>query len=67
MIAINYLRVGRSEEQIQLIETYLKEQGLFRTKNSPDPVPRHAWLDLGSGALPCRAGNARKTEWHCRM
>ncbi len=35
---INYLKLsGRDEEQIQLIEKYAKEQGIFRDENSVDP------------------------------
>ena len=35
---LNYLRLsGRSEEQVRLVEAYLKEQGLFRTAQSRDP------------------------------
>jgi len=34
-----YLRfTGRSSEQIALVEAYTKEQGLFRTDATPDPV-----------------------------
>jgi aconitate hydratase len=34
---LRYLRLtGRSEEQIQLVETYYKEQGLFHTADSPE-------------------------------
>ena len=36
--AIRYMkRTGRSEEQVQLVEHYIKEQGLFRTDDTPDP------------------------------
>jgi aconitate hydratase len=36
---LNYLRLtGRSPELIRLVEAYCKEQGLFRTDASPDPV-----------------------------
>jgi aconitate hydratase len=36
---LNYMRLsGRSPEQIELTERYAKEQGLFRTDSSPDPV-----------------------------
>ncbi len=36
---LHYLRLtGRPEEQIRLVETYLKEQGLFVTPTTPDPV-----------------------------
>lgn len=60
---INYLRIsGRSEEQIQLIETYLKAQELFRTKNSPDPVFSDTLeLDLGT-VVPCLAGPKRPQD-----
>ncbi|RMH01143.1 MAG: aconitate hydratase AcnA [Chloroflexi bacterium] len=35
---LNYLRLtGRPEELIDLVERYTKEQGLFRTDNTPDP------------------------------
>ncbi len=35
---INYLKLsGRDEEQIELVEKYAKEQGIFRDKNSTDP------------------------------
>jgi aconitate hydratase len=29
---------GRDEEQVELVERYCKEQGLFRTSETPDPV-----------------------------
>lgn len=36
---INYLRLsGRSKDDVSLVETYCKAQGLFRTETSPDPV-----------------------------
>jgi len=35
---LTYLRnTGRPEEIVQLVEYYCKEQGLFRTHNTPDP------------------------------
>lgn len=35
---INFLRLtGRSEEQVHLVETYLKEQGMFHTTEMPEP------------------------------
>ncbi len=34
---LNYLRLsGRSEEQVALVETYAREQGMFRTQGQPD-------------------------------
>ncbi len=36
--SLNYLRIsGRSEEQVQVVEAYLKAQGLFRTADMPEP------------------------------
>lgn len=36
---LDYLRLtGRSDEMLHLIEAYAKEQGLFRTDSSPDPI-----------------------------
>ncbi|MBN2413132.1 aconitate hydratase AcnA [candidate division KSB1 bacterium] len=48
--SLNYLRrTGRSKEQVDLVERYNKEQGLFRTDDSPDPEFTDTLsLDLGS-------------------
>ncbi len=36
---LRYLRfTGRGEQQAKLVEAYCKEQGMFRTDDSPDPV-----------------------------
>ncbi|MBI5475167.1 MAG: aconitate hydratase AcnA [Ignavibacteriales bacterium] len=47
---LNYLRfTGRDADQISLIETYCKEQGLFREKGSPEPIFSDTLeLDLGT-------------------
>ena len=38
-VTLQYLRfTGRSEERVALVEAYMKEQGLFHTAKSPDPV-----------------------------
>jgi len=38
-VTLDYLRqTGREEQTIQTVEAYCKEQGLFRTDNTPDPV-----------------------------
>jgi len=38
-MTLDYLRLtGRQEEQVQMIERYCQEQGLFRTDGSPDPT-----------------------------
>ncbi|MDM8529278.1 aconitate hydratase AcnA [Anaerolineales bacterium HSG24] len=37
--ALNYMRrSGRSTKLVDLVERYTKEQGLFRTDNTPDPL-----------------------------
>ena len=37
-VTLDYLKfTGRSPDQIDLIETYLRAQGLFRTSDTPDP------------------------------
>jgi aconitate hydratase len=36
---LRYLRnTGRTEDEVDLVERYMKEQGLFRTKDSAEPV-----------------------------
>ena len=47
---LNYLRkTGRSAAQVDLVERYTKEQGLFRAAASPDPAFSDTLeLDLGS-------------------
>ena len=38
-MTLDYLRLtGRSDASVKLVEAYAKEQGLFRTKESADPV-----------------------------
>jgi aconitate hydratase len=38
-VTLQYLRfTGRSEERVRLVEAYMKEQGLFHTAESPEPV-----------------------------
>lgn len=47
--ALRYMsRTGRSAEQVKLVEAYMKEQGLFRTDDTPDPEFTEVLeLDLG--------------------
>jgi aconitate hydratase len=49
-VTLDYLKLtGRSEEMIEVVERYCKEQGLFRTDVSSDPVYSSVVeLDLGS-------------------
>lgn len=47
---LRYLRMtGRTEEEVDRVERYTKEQGLFRTDNSPDPeFSQSLQLDLNT-------------------
>ncbi len=58
-----YLRLtGRSEEHIRRVEAYCKEQGLFRTSASPEPVFSDTLeLDLGK-VEPSLAGPTRPQD-----
>jgi aconitate hydratase len=60
---IAYLRfTGRSEEQWRLVEAYTKEQGLFRTDETPDPVfSDRLDLDLAD-VVPTMAGPKRPQD-----
>jgi aconitate hydratase len=60
---INFLRfTGRSPESCELVEAYCKEQGLFHTASSPEPVYSDTLeLDLGT-IVPCLAGPARPQD-----
>ncbi|WP_088835035.1 aconitate hydratase AcnA [Paenibacillus tyrfis] len=61
--SLNYMRgTGRNEEQIALVEAYYKEQGMFRTDATPDPVFSDTLeLDLGS-VVPSLAGPKRPQD-----
>ncbi|ADU51795.1 aconitase [Thermaerobacter marianensis DSM 12885] len=60
---LGYLRLtGRDEEHIALVERYCKEQGLFRTDQTPDPVYSDVLeLDLGD-VEPSLAGPRRPQD-----
>ena len=49
-LTLDYLHSsGRSEEQVELVEAYFNEQGLFHTSSTPDPqFSQVIELDLGS-------------------
>lgn len=61
--SLSFLRgTGRTEEQISLVEAYYKEQGMFRTDATPDPVFSDTLeLDLGS-VVPSLAGPKRPQD-----
>jgi aconitate hydratase len=62
-VALDYLTfTGRSPEQVALVEAYMKEQGLFHTAESPEPVYSDALeLDL-STVEPSLAGPRRPQD-----
>jgi aconitate hydratase len=62
-VTLQYLRfTGRSEERVRLVEAYMKEQGLFHTAPSPEPVFTDSLsLDLSS-VEPSIAGPRRPQD-----
>ncbi|MBI4411305.1 MAG: aconitate hydratase AcnA [Deltaproteobacteria bacterium] len=60
---LNYLRLtGRKKEQIDLVEAYAKAQGIFRTKESPNPEYSDV-LELNLGTVvPSLAGPKRPQD-----
>lgn len=62
-VTLEYLRLtNRSEEQVQLVEAYAKEQDLFLTASSSDPVYSDTLsLDL-SKVVPSLAGPKRPQD-----
>ncbi len=61
--SLSYLaRTGRSQENVDLVERYSKEQGLFRTDETPDPIFTDILeLDLGT-VEPSLAGPKRPQD-----
>src|SRR5688572_12727829 len=60
---LKYMRLsGREESRVALVESYCKEQGLFRTDATPDPVFTDSIeLDLGT-VVPSLAGPKRPQD-----
>src|ERR1700729_3662073 len=58
-----YLRfTARAEDQVRLVEAYTKDQGLFRTDQTPDPIfSDRLELDLAS-VVPTMAGPKRPQD-----
>ena len=54
---IKYMRLtGRSDEQVSLVESYCKEQGLFWEKGAPQPIYSET-IELDMGTVEtCLAG-----------
>jgi aconitate hydratase len=61
--SLNYLRrTGRPPELVELVERYVKEQGFFRTDNTPDPEFTDTLaLDLAE-VVPSMAGPKRPQD-----
>ncbi len=61
--SLDYLRrTGRPEEQVQLVEAYMKTQGLFHTLDTPDPEFSDTLeLDM-STVVPSLAGPKRPQD-----
>jgi len=61
--SLDYLRMtNRSPEQVELVEAYAREQGLFRVDGAPDPVYSDTLgLDL-STVVPSLAGPKRPQD-----
>ncbi len=61
--SLNFLRrTGRSDDLVDLVERYTKEQGLFRTDQTPDPeFSDTIELDLGD-VVPSLAGPKRPQD-----
>ncbi len=62
-VTLQYLRfTGRPEERVALVESYMKEQGLFHSASSPDPIFSDTLsLDLSS-VEPSIAGPRRPQD-----
>jgi aconitate hydratase len=60
---LSYLRfTARPDDQVKLVEAYTKEQGLFRTDKTPDPIFSDTIeLDLAS-VVPTMAGPKRPQD-----
>jgi aconitate hydratase len=59
---LKYLRLtGRDEKQVDLVERYCKEQGLWRQKGSAPAFSEVLELDLGT-VFPCLAGPRRPQD-----
>jgi aconitate hydratase len=62
-VTLSYLRFsGRSEKQVELVEAYMRHQGLFHTAQTPDPV-YSAVLELDLATIePSLAGPKRPQD-----
>ncbi|MGH9358718.1 MAG: aconitate hydratase AcnA [Candidatus Acidiferrales bacterium] len=59
---LRYLRMtGRSEEHVERVERYAKEQGLFRTDESPHPEFSET-LELDLGSVECSLAGPKRPQ-----
>jgi len=62
-MTLEYLRLtGRDDARVALVEAYAKEQGLFRTVTSPDPVYSQTIEISLDKVEPCLAGPKRPQD-----
>jgi aconitate hydratase len=60
---LKYLKItGRSADHMDVIERYLKAQGLFRTDDTPDPAYSETVIFDMADVRPCVAGPSRPQE-----
>jgi len=61
-MTIDYLRLsGRDAERIELVETYARAQGLYRDKNSADPVYTET-IDVDLGAIEASLAGPKRPQ-----
>jgi aconitate hydratase len=66
-VTVEYLRfTGRSEERVQLVEAYMKEQGLFHTSASPEPLFSDT-LSLNLGTVEPSIAGPRRPQDRIRL
>ena len=65
---LDYLRfTGAAHEQIALVEAYCKEQRLFRTDETPEPISTTRWNSIWRrSSRPSPGPSGRRTAWRCR-
>src|SRR5438067_4637544 len=62
-VTLEYLRLtNRTPEQVNLVEAYAKEQGLFLTAGSPDPIYSDTLSLDRAHVVPCLAGPRRPQD-----
>ncbi|MFL5401281.1 MAG: aconitate hydratase AcnA [Gemmatimonadales bacterium] len=66
-VTLQYLRfTGRSEQRVRLVEAYMKEQGLFHTAASPEPLFSDT-LSLNLGSVEPSIAGPRRPQDRVRL